>query len=104
MDNIVAIVDRNYLQISGNTEKVMKLEPLEEKWRSFGWEVVSTNGNDIEDLVEAFSSVPPVKGKPTVIIAYTVKGKGVSFMENNPKWHHGVPSKQQFEQAVAELT
>jgi transketolase len=103
LDNLIAIVDRNKLQITGNTEGVMGLEPLEDKWTSFGWNVISVEGNDIKQLQEVFSSLPRVQGKPTLIMAYTTKGKGISFMENEPKWHHGVPSEEQMKQILKEL-
>ncbi|MCY9668864.1 transketolase [Paenibacillus alginolyticus] len=104
LDNLVGIIDRNRLQISGSTEEVMGLEPLEEKWAAFGWNVVSIDGNDMESLVEAFGAVPTVPGKPTLVMANTVKGKGVSFAENNPAWHHHVPNDTQLSQALAELS
>lgn len=104
LDNLVAIVDRNKLQISGCTENVMALDCLEEKWKSFGWEVLSVDGHDIARLVDAFSKVPFVSGKPTLIMANTIKGKGVSFMENTAHWHHGVPTAEQLEQALKELS
>ncbi|KQX45410.1 MULTISPECIES: transketolase [unclassified Paenibacillus] len=104
LDNLVGIIDRNRLQISGSTEEVMGLEPLEEKWAAFGWNVVSIDGNDMESLVEAFGSVPTVPGKPTLVMANTVKGKGVSFAENNPAWHHHVPNDTQLSQALEELS
>lgn len=103
LDNLVGIIDRNRLQISGSTEEVMGLEPLEEKWAAFGWHVVSIDGNNMAALVEAFETVPQVKGKPTLIMANTVKGKGVSFAENVPHWHHHVPSNEELQQALAEL-
>jgi transketolase len=103
LDNLIAIVDRNKLQISGTTENVMALEPLEHKWTSFGWNVIAVNGNDVAELQQVFRSLPRVKGKPTLIMAYTTKGKGISFMENEAKWHHGVPSKEQMEQIMQEL-
>ncbi len=104
LDNLVGIIDRNRLQISGSTEDVMGLEPLEDKWASFGWNVVSIDGNDIEGLVKTFEAVPTVPGKPTLVMANTVKGKGVSFAENAAHWHHHVPSDEQLEQALAELS
>ena len=103
LDNLVAIIDRNRLQISGNTEEVMKLEPLGERWASFGWEVIEVDGNNIEELYKTFKSLPRVEGKPHLILANTIKGKGVSFMENVAKWHHGVPNEEQFIQAIGEL-
>jgi len=104
LDNLIGIVDRNGLQISGSTEEVMGLEPLEEKWAAFGWHVVSVDGNDIEQLLAAFRSVPEVSGRPTLIMANTVKGKGVSFAENVPGWHHHVPNDEQLKLALAELS
>jgi len=103
LDNLVGIIDRNRLQITGKTEDVMRLEPLEEKWRAFGWHVVSIDGNDMEQLIRTFRAVPEVKGKPTLVMANTVKGKGVSFAENNAKWHHKVPSDEELAAALKEL-
>jgi transketolase len=103
LDNLVGIIDRNRLQISGSTEDVMSLEPLADKWRTFGWEVVEVDGHDVAELVQVFRSAPQTAGKPTLVIANTVKGKGVSFAENVPHWHHHVPSDAELEQAVAEL-
>jgi len=103
LDNLIAIIDRNRLQISGNTEDVMKLESLRDKWTAFGWEVTEADGNSINDLLGVFGSIPLVSEKPTLIIANTVKGKGISFMENNAKWHHGVPDEVQYHQALDEL-
>lgn len=104
LDNLVAVIDRNRLQISGNTEKVMKLDSLKDKWSSFGWEVREVDGNNMEELVATFKAAPFAKGKPSLVIANTVKGKGVSYMENVAKWHHGVPTPEQLEQALAELS
>lgn len=104
LDNLCAIVDRNRLQISGTTDEVMSSAILEGKWREFGWNVVTVeDGNDIEQLRAGFLMARACKGKPTVLIANTVKGKGVSFMENNVKWHHKVPTEQEYLQAKAEL-
>lgn len=103
LDNLVGIIDRNRLQISGNTESVMRLDSLRDKWTSFGWEVYEVDGNDIDKLPEVFSGTPLVQGKPSLILANTIKGKGVSYMENIAKWHHGVPNQEQFEQAMREL-
>ncbi len=102
LDNLAAILDHNTLQISGHTRDVMSNEPLDEKWRAFGWEVRSINGHDYAELTEALTA-PSESGKPVFIIANTVKGKGVSFMENVAKWHHGVPSDAELKQALAEL-
>ncbi|WP_282936022.1 transketolase [Paenibacillus sp. RC67] len=104
LDNLVGIIDRNRLQISGTNEEVMGLDPLEDKWAAFGWNVVSIDGNDMKALVEAFETGPAASGKPTLIMANTVKGKGVSFAENAPHWHHHVPNDEELKQALAELT
>ena len=103
LDNLTAIIDRNGLQISGSTEDVMALNFLEDKWRSFGWNVIVLNGHDIEALLKAFSKDSIQKDKPTMIIANTVKGKGVSYMENVAKWHHGVPTEEEYKIAMEEL-
>ena len=103
LDNLIGIVDRNGLQISGNTEDVMSLKDLSAKWTAFGWSVVEVDGNDIQQLIKVFNNIPLVKNKPTMIIAKTIKGKGVSFMENNPKWHHGVLSEEEYLKAIKEL-
>lgn len=103
LDNLIAIIDRNRLQISGSTEKVMALDDLAEKWKAFGWEVVHVDGHNFDALTNTFRALPKVAGKPHMVIANTVKGKGVSYMENVAKWHHGVPSKEQLTQAFAEL-
>ncbi len=102
LDNLTAIIDHNTLQISGHTRDVMSNEPLDEKWRAFGWAVKVVNGHDYAALTEALSQ-PAEIGKPTCIIANTTKGKGVSFMENVAKWHHGVPSDAELKQALSEL-
>ncbi len=103
LDNLCAILDYNKLQISGTTEEVCNTEPIDAKFESFGWSVKHVDGHDINALIETFDAIPFEKGKPSFIIAHTVKGKGVSYMENNVKWHHGVPSEQQFEVAMNEL-
>jgi len=102
LDNLTAVLDHNTLQITGHTRDVMSNEPLDEKCRSFGWEVRRINGHDYAELTQALTD-PPEPGKPTFIIANTVKGKGVSFMENVAKWHHGVPSDAELKQAFADL-
>lgn len=102
LDNLIAILDHNTLQITGHTRDVMCNEPLDEKWRAFGWTVRSVNGHDYAELTKALTDAPEA-GKPTIVIANTVKGRGVSFMENVAKWHHGVPSEAEFKQAMAEL-
>lgn len=103
LDNLIAIVDRNGLQISGCTEEVMSLEPLDEKWKSLGWSVVKTDGHDVAALVKVLQAVPAEAGKPTLILARTINGRGVSFMENVPSWHHGVPTEEEFKRAMKEL-
>ena len=103
LDNLVGIIDRNRLQISGDTEKVMKLERLKGKWTEFGWETREVDGHDMAQLLRTFRSIPFSEGKPSMIIANTVKGKDVSYMENVAKWHHGVPTREQLVQANAEL-
>ncbi|SEK96243.1 transketolase [Paenibacillus sp. OK003] len=103
LDNLVGIIDRNQLQISGTTEEVMGLEPLDEKWAAFGWNVVSINGNDMKELLQAFRAAPEVPGQPTLILANTTKGQGVSFAENVPAWHHHVPNDEELALALAEL-
>lgn len=103
LDNLCAIVDKNSLQITASTKDVMNTEPLDKKWESFGWAVREVNGNDIEELKAVFASLPFEKGKPSLVIARTIKGRGVSFMENELKWHHGVPSPEQYELAQQEL-
>lgn len=102
LDNLTAILDHNTLQITGATHDVMSNEPLDEKWRAFGWTVRTVNGHDYAELTGALTE-PPEHGKPTIIIADTVKGKGVSFMENVARWHHGVPNETELKQALAEL-
>lgn len=104
LDNLCAILDYNKLQITGPNAKVMGLEPIKEKIASFGWAVNEVDGHDIAALVQLFDSMPFEQGKPNFIIAHTIKGKGVSYMENQIKWHHGVPNEDQFKQAMEELS
>ncbi len=103
LDNLCAIVDYNQIQLDGSVKDIMPLEPLEDKWRSFGWHVISVRGHDIEALQKAFAEAASVKDKPTVLLAHTIKGKGVSFMENNPKFHGTAPTKEEAEKALQEL-
>lgn len=103
LDNLVAIVDRNRLQITGSTEDVMGLEPFGDKWRSFGWEVVEVDGNDMEQVVKVFSNIPAKSGKPTMVLANTTKGKGVKAAENIAGWHHRVPTEEEYSVAMKEL-
>ena len=103
LDNLVAIIDRNRLQISGKTEDVMTLEPMRKRWESFGWEVFDTEGNDIADVVDTFERMDHSNRKPKLMIAHTTKGCGVSFMEKVAKWHHGIPNDEQYAEAMAEI-
>jgi transketolase len=102
LDNLIAILDHNTLQITGHTRDVMSNEPVDEKFRAFGWTVRTVNGHDYAALTKALTD-PPETGKPTFVIASTIKGRGVSFMENVAKWHHGVPSEAVLKQALGEL-
>ena len=104
LDNLCAVVDRNRLQISGNTEDVMAHDDLHERFRSFGWHVIDVeDGNDIEQIHAAFEEAKTVKGKPTVLIANTVKGKGSAVMENKAAWHHHVPSAEEYAEIMKDL-
>lgn len=103
LDNLCAVVDRNGLQISGTTETVMHHENLKARFEAFGWQVITAEGNCIDSLAAAFAKARTVKGCPSLIIARTTKGCGVSFMENQAAWHHQVPTEQQYQQAVNEL-
>lgn len=103
LDNLTAILDFNGLQIDGPTDSVMSSAPLFAKWQAFGWYVLEVDGHNIEELAAAFAEAKLVKGKPTMIIARTVKGKGVSYMENDAGWHGTVPNTEQSEQALKEL-
>ena len=102
-DNLCAIIDANGLQIDGFTKDVMNPEPLDEKFKAFGWNVIKIDGHNLEEIRNALEEAKTVKGKPTAIVAKTVKGKGVSFMENEAGWHGKAPNKEQLEQALAEL-
>lgn len=103
LDNLVVIVDRNGLQITGRTEEVMGLEPLAQRFSAFGFEVRTCDGNDIAELRTAFEEIPFAPGRPGLLLARTVKGKGVSFMEDQPRWHHHVPSDDELRLALREL-
>lgn len=103
LDNLTAFVDHNGLQIDGGNEEVMTIEPLDEKWRSFGWHVIMIDGHDFEQIDNAIEEAKKTKGKPTVIIAKTIKGEGVSFMENDYTWHGKAPNEDQASQALKEL-
>ncbi len=103
LDNLIAILDHNTLQITGRNRDVCSPYPIDEKFRAFGWSVISVDGNSITQLREAFGKIPVETGKPTFVIANTVKGKGVSYMEDIAKWHHGVPTDELYKQAMEEL-
>jgi len=103
LDNLTVIVDRNTLQITGRTEEVSQLSPLDDKFRAFGYEVREVDGNDVEELVKVLDQVPYKKGKPNLILARTTKGKGISFMEDQVGWHHRVPTDEEYGAALAEL-
>lgn len=103
LDNLCAIIDYNKLQISGTTEEVCNTSPIDKKFESFGWAVKHVDGHNLEELVKTFASLPFEKNKPSLVIAHTVKGKGVSYMENQVKWHHGVPDEKQFNLALHEF-
>lgn len=103
LDNLTAFVDRNRLQISGTTEEVMAQDSQEQRWAAFGWNVLSVPGNDIMAIDDAVDLAKRTKGKPTVIIANTTKGCGVSYMENQAGWHHRVPTEDEFKQGIEEL-
>lgn len=103
LDNLCAVVDRNRLQISGTTEEVMHHDDLKARFESFGWNVISVNGNDIDELNKAFEKAKVVKEKPTIVIANTTKGFGSLVMENKVSWHHHIPSNEEFEQIMKDL-
>ena len=103
LDNLVAFLDHNHLQIDGNIADVMNPDPLADKWRAFGWNVIEIDGHDHAAIRAALLQARTVKGQPTMIVAETVKGKGVSFMENQAGWHGKAPDAAQTAQALAEL-
>ena len=103
LDNLCAIIDHNKLQITGPTSEVCNTDPIDTKFESFGFAVRHVDGHDLNALKETFDALPFTEGKPNLVIAHTVKGKGVSYMENVIKWHHGVPSEKQYEDALTEL-
>jgi transketolase len=104
LDNLVGVVDRNHLCVTGFTEDCIRLNPFAEKWKSFVWDVIEINGHSFEEIINAFKDFRRRRsGKPLMVIAHTVKGKGVSFMENNPFWHTKIPAGEQIESAKKEL-
>jgi len=103
-DNLTAVLDHNKLQIDGHIEKIKGLDPVVDKWKAFRWNVISgVNGHDVKALIKAFDEAEKVKGRPSIIIADTIKGKGVSFMENNNEFHGRAPTKEETERALEEL-
>ena len=104
LDNLVAVIDRNHLQISGDTEDVMGIDDIRDRWTAFGWEVKDMNGDDMEDIIRTFRSIDYANHHPHLLVAHTTKGKGVSFMEGVAKWHHGVPNNEQYELAIREIS
>ncbi len=102
-DNLCAILDQNGLQIDGFIHEIMSSHPIPEKWRGFGWHVMEIDGHDFKAILNAYDEAEKIKGRPTIIVAKTVKGKGVSFMENQVDWHGKAPSKEEAERALAEL-
>ncbi len=103
LSNLVAIVDRNRIQIDGYTEDVLPLEPFAQKYQAFNWHVIEIDGHNFHEILSAFAAAKKIKDKPVVIIAKTIPGKGVSFMENKPEWHGKPPTKEEAEKALAEL-
>jgi len=103
LDNLVAIIDRNRLQISGCTEDVMAIDSVSERWSAFGWDVIEVNGDCMKDIVEKLNGIDFNNGKPHLLISNTTKGLGVSYMENVAKWHHGVPTEEQYKQALEDI-
>jgi transketolase len=103
LENLTLIIDRNRLQQGARTEETASLDPLDDKWRAFGWHVEMVDGHDHRQLYDVLSASPKGRGKPLCVIANTFKGKGVSFMHDNVSWHHGVPNKEQYEQAMRDL-
>ncbi len=102
LDNLTAVVDRNRVQVDGTCAEIMPTDPFPEKWRAFGWHVRQVDGHDVEAIADALEAARALKGKPSVIIADTVKGKGVSFMEGQAKWHSGSVNREEYELALAE--
>lgn len=103
LDNLIVIIDRNGLQLADRTEKIMALEPLDKKFESFGYDVTKINGNDPKEIIDSINACQTGKGKPHLILANTTKGKGVSFIEDQPAWHHKIPVGDQIKLAIEEL-
>jgi transketolase len=103
IDHLVAIIDYNHFQSCGCTDDIQSIEPLRSKWEAFGWKVFEMNGHDMFDIVNTLEMAVNYRGQPSVVIAHTVKGKGVSFMENDNAWHQKIPTKEQYEMAINQL-
>jgi transketolase len=103
LDNLTAIVDKNSIQLSGFTKDIMNTDPLTKKFDSFGWNVIEINGHDLSQVLDALKKARTIKSQPTIIVAHTIKGKGVSFMENNVDFHGKAPNAEQLEKALKEL-
>ncbi|MBP9762322.1 transketolase [Patescibacteria group bacterium] len=103
LGNLTCIIDRNNIQIDGNTEDIMPLEPLADKWRAFNWHVIEVDGHNLRGIIDAYKQAEAITDQPTVILAHTTPGKGVSFMERNYEWHGKVPNKEEAARAIAEL-
>ncbi|MDX1957792.1 MAG: transketolase [Leptospiraceae bacterium] len=103
LDNLVAFMDRNFIQIDGNTEDIMRLEPLGKKFQTFGWNLIEADGHNMQEILDAFEKAKAHKGSPTLIVFKTILGKGVSFMENKSEWHGTPPNAEQAKQALQEL-
>ena len=104
LDNLVAMIDRNGLQISDTTENVMKLDSINQRWTAFGWDVIEVDGDDIEAVTKALENIDYNNGKPHLVVLHTTKGFHVSYMENVLKWHHGVPSQEEYDTAIKEIS
>lgn len=104
LDNLIAIIDRNRLQISGTTEEVMSIESINQRWTALGWDVKEMNGDSIEDIVATLGKIDYSNDQPHMLISHTTKGKGISYMEGVAKWHHGVPSAEQYQEAIKEIS
>lgn len=104
LDNLVGFVDVNGLQIDGTTEEIMPSEPLDKKWEAFGWNVIKIDGHDLRAISDAVDAAGECRGKPTMILAKTIKGKGIAFMENKVMWHGNTPNEEEYQKAKAELT
>jgi len=103
LDNLVLTIDYNKLISLGPINDIIRVEPLADRWRSFGWEVSEVDGHDIPQLVEVYSRLPFRRGRPNLVLAHTTKGKGVSYMENRPIWHYRIPNEEELKQALKEL-